>query len=288
MVASLVAAAAGLMAGQERTVDARTLVTVNGRGLTAEDVFVLSQLAPESDATDEALAALIGRAVERELIFQRGESLGLVRYDAIMRGRLLHLVRELAAAEADAAAPSEDELRAFYDAHRDAYRVASRTRFDEIVSRDRDSGRSSQVIDRAHERLEAGETWDAVRTELADPAPFDWGDAALDEGTVERQYGAAFADTLRETPVGDVSEPVRTDFGLHLIRVRAREGGRAMAFEEARDRVLIDATTSRSRRAVADWLERTRSEADVWIAPDAIARVRQAVLASQASEGNMQ
>lgn len=46
-----------------------------------------------------------------------------------------------------------------------------------------------------------------------------------------------FAEAAFKLKVGEVSEPVKTEFGYHLIKVTAREGEKEITFEGAKDKV---------------------------------------------------
>ena len=64
-------------------------------------------------------------------------------------------------------------------------------------------------------------------------------------------------------PVGEVGEPVETDFGYHLILVTKRGG---ITFEDVRDQ-LSAAVEENSDALLSDWLQTAASEADVTVGP---------------------
>ena len=61
-------------------------------------------------------------------------------------------------------------------------------------------------------------------------------------GTIRRgQTDPAFERAaFAMAKVGEISEPVRTDFGVHLIRLDAHKPGRQATFEEAKPRIMAD------------------------------------------------
>ncbi|MBK8974899.1 MAG: peptidyl-prolyl cis-trans isomerase [Planctomycetes bacterium] len=79
----------------------------------------------------------------------------------------------------------------------------------------------------AFARLAADAEFDALHPE---PIP----------GYVYQRYGVAFADAVRETAVGAVHDPVRSDAGWHLVRVDARIVTR---FDDVREELLALART---------------------------------------------
>lgn len=47
-----------------------------------------------------------------------------------------------------------------------------------------------------------------------------------------------FEKSAFELPIGVVSEPVKTQFGYHIIKVQSRDAARALSFEEVKDSIL--------------------------------------------------
>jgi peptidyl-prolyl cis-trans isomerase C len=55
------------------------------------------------------------------------------------------------------------------------------------------------------------------------------------------RYVQPFADAVRALRnAGDLSEPVKTDFGWHLIQLNSFEAGKQLSFDEVKDRILSD------------------------------------------------
>ena len=85
------------------------------------------------------------------------------------------------------------------------------------------------------ERILAGEDFAAVAREASDCPSRDRGGAL---GWFGRgQMVPEFEQAAFSQPVGETGEPVRTEYGFHLVLVTGREPGRALAFEEVREDV---------------------------------------------------
>ena len=53
---------------------------------------------------------------------------------------------------------------------------------------------------------------------------------------MKRIFGAEFADALKAMPVGAWQGPLRSGFGVHLVRLSARDEGRVATLDEVRAR----------------------------------------------------
>lgn len=98
----------------------------------------------------------------------------------------------------------------------------------------------SKLLD-LKKQVEAGELDFAVAADTysEDPANKETPDGGNIGYFARRgQVVDAFADAAFGLEVGAISDPVRTDFGLHLIKVTDRREGDDLQFEEIRDDVL--------------------------------------------------
>lgn len=190
--------------------------------------------------TAEELEGLIGEYVREEVLYREALALGLDRDDTVIR-RLLRqkfefVTQDLAVApEPDAAA-----LSAFYQANRERYRKPARLSF-------------SQIFFNLDRRGAAGEQ-DArlVLASLRD-APDDKGLAGLGDGTmldqtyrnmsvdeIDLHFGSDFSAALSQLEPGVWSGPIRSGYGLHLVRVNSRSAGEVLALADIEDRVRTD------------------------------------------------
>ncbi|MCB1740577.1 MAG: hypothetical protein KDK91_09420, partial [Gammaproteobacteria bacterium] len=71
--------------------------------------------------------------LQQEILYREGLSLGLHRSDAVIRDRLSTLVRGLTLSRAQVEAPSEAELREYFEQHRDRYRRPRRYSLEHVL-----------------------------------------------------------------------------------------------------------------------------------------------------------
>ncbi|MDA0707316.1 MAG: peptidylprolyl isomerase [Proteobacteria bacterium] len=62
--------------------------------------------------------------------------------------------------------------------------------------------------------------------------------AEVTDAEVERIFSVDFADALEPLVVGEWTGPVQSGYGLHLVRLDARDPGRTATLEDVRDAVL--------------------------------------------------
>jgi len=140
---------------------------------------------------------------------------------------------------------SEEELRAFYESEvsREPERFLGRERRKAahiLLSAGEDPEAARDRIEAVRARIEAGEEFAELAAEVSD----DPGSARSggDLGWVERgMMVPAFEEALfAMEQEGSVSEPVRTEFGWHLIRLEEIEQSGGASFEQARDELVAE------------------------------------------------
>jgi hypothetical protein len=111
-------------------------------------------------------------------------------------------------------------------------------------------------------RLDAGEDFGTVAADVSTDGSAADGGLLYTEGQdcpTANTYVQEFVDGALATPVGDVSDPVQTQFGWHVIVTDKLE---RRSFDEAKAEVAEYMRSTASQRAVADF-----GDADVWVNP---------------------
>lgn len=70
-----------------------------------------------------------------------------------------------------------------------------------------------------------------------------------------------FENAAFSLPVGAVSQPVKSDFGFHLIKVEATKPARNVSFEEVQSEIIRNLTTERRKAAFAAWMQQRQQRA---------------------------
>ena len=196
--------------------------------------------------------------IREELYVQRGVEMGLPNDDIDVRAALVGATEAQVAQDARTALPAEAELRAWYAAHPALYATQGTMTLHEWIVPD------ATTAARAVAALRGG----------ADPRSLTLRSSGrVDDG--EEFYFAArihLGDTLfriaRGMRDGEVADPVAAGDGHHLLQMVRNRPPRAIAFDEARDKVLRDFLADKIARLQRGNERFLRKRADVTIAAD--------------------
>jgi peptidyl-prolyl cis-trans isomerase D len=161
---------------------------------------------------------------------------------------------------------SEDELFDYYEANPDEFAQEEQVRARHIllqVGSERTEQQAEEQMLAIRGRLEAGEDFAALATELSD----DPGSKAQggDLGLFARgQMIAEFEEAAFNAQPGEVVGPVRTNFGYHLIRVEERRDAGSTSFtdsqEQIRSRLLAQRAQDLAESKATELAERIDKE----------------------------
>ncbi|ROR32254.1 peptidylprolyl isomerase [Inmirania thermothiophila] len=162
------------------------------------------------------------------------------------------LARAMLARVIAASPVSEEALRRAYE-ERFAGRGETEYRLRHILVADEARARE------ALRRLDAGEDFAAVARALSlDPSGEQGGDLGwLSPAALEPALRAAVE---RLAPGGRTTEPVRTRFGLHIVRLEGRRTAPPPPFEAVRSRLAAELQTERLKAHVAELRSKARIE----------------------------
>jgi peptidyl-prolyl cis-trans isomerase C len=182
----------------------------------------------------EELRGLIEERIDEEVLAREAVRLGLDRDDVIVRRRLAQKMAFVSDDLTLVAEPADTELRAYFDTHRESYATPDLYALRHVYF---NPDRHGMALDsdalRALQRLARG----ANANEMGDPfmLPRELADVSRDD--IARDFGSAFADAVTGTAPGAWAGPVRSPFGVHLVKLESHTPRSAASFEDVRDRV---------------------------------------------------
>jgi hypothetical protein len=185
--------------------------------------------------TSQELDGLIEEHIRDEVLTREAQRLGLDRDDTVIRRRLRQKI-EIITEEASASAqPSDKQLQTYLDKHRDDFRGESRLAFSQIFldpSRRGDAINSDakSILDQLQRRV-TSTNWQKLGDQLF---MLKREYSLSGEREIATTFGAEFASSLLDLKIGEWSGPVRSGYGLHLVRIDSSEPARPAVLADMR------------------------------------------------------
>lgn len=198
------------------------------------------------EPTAEELAALIEPTVRDEVFYRQALALALDENDDEVRRRLIEKMSYLTQDLADPAPSSPEHLRAFYTEQPQLFTIPALVTFDQVffspgargAALDADAAAGLTALQGGRAPAEVGDR--TPLRESYDGAPRE---------QVAVLFGEDIAAALFDAPPGDWTGPFRSDFGLHVVRLRSRSDERLPPYEEIEARVAEEFGAQRRREA---------------------------------------
>jgi len=246
-------------------------VTVNGVTISRKAIAAEVQNFPARNP-GEGWRAATRALVIRELLLQEARRLDVcveqktdedgrreTEEDALVRGLI---EREVRVPEAD-----EETLRRFYENNLRRFVTPSLYEADHIlIGARRDDDEAFAVARERASSLRATlatapERFAALARDCSDCPSASIGGSLgqIGPGDTTSEFEAA----LIELAPGDISAPVETRYGVHLIRLTRRIDGRQLLFESVRERIATYLVEHVQRQATAQYLSLLVGQADI-------------------------
>lgn len=162
----------------------------------------------------------------------------------------------------DGVSVSEEEVNGAYDQMLATFQAEEQRHSAHIlveVSDTQDDAAALAKITALKQRIDAGETFDAVAK--SDSEDLGSAEAGGDLGVNGKGvFATAFEEALFSMSEGEVSEPVRTEFGYHLIKLLGVSSKEAPTLAQVREQLTEDLV---SQKVEAVYVEKLETLADV-------------------------
>lgn len=247
---------------------------VNQRAIYRSDFVEQTQTqygVPFERTTLEQRRQVLGDMIDEELLVQRGIAVDLPASDPDVRAALVSGVELQMYADVLARQPTEDELRAYYEQHRDRYLSSGSMQLRDLLlnvgsGRD-DALRRAQA---AVVELRRGAVLDddfVARHGLRDSGRMQQG-GKIDLGevldfAVEAKLGGPIYALARTMQTGDVSDPIPLADGLHIVVMKQRRTPQALTFEAVSKSVAGDMKREARTKVRSATLGYLRGKADI-------------------------
>jgi hypothetical protein len=225
-----------------------------------KDTFANQWQRPPSE---EELRGLVAGFLEEELLAREAKVLGLDQNDTIVRRRLAQKLEFLIDDTSRIVDPNDDELRRFYDANAERFRAGARVSFTQLFFNPERRQHAEADARAALVSIPATGANDAAA--LGDPILLENEFHEVDEGTVSKVFGADFAQAIFLLEPGPWAGPVKSGYGVHLVRVTSLSEATVRPFEEIRPKILEEWRHQQEAEAKAVYLGKLREKYGVII-----------------------
>jgi hypothetical protein len=220
------------------------------------DVFLSARRIDSGKIPDETLMELLGQRVQLEGFYREAAARGLVPRagdEALSRWKTLELRARSVEEALPIPEPTAADLRAAFEARRTAFVAPPRARLEALRLWIKPDQRRDLYEDAREwgERLASGtasfEEAERALTPPAERVQLGW----MDDDQVWLR-GLNFDDAVKATKPGGATRLLQEGKELMIVRVLAREPGRQLSFEEAREVVRRRLRDEARQRASAD------------------------------------
>jgi len=268
-VAGLAIAGFGLFTAKgtsTRTVPSDCVALVNQRPILKID-FV-SQLRTVygvglGDSTAEQRQKVLGDMIREELFVQRGLELDFPASDPDTRTALVAAVEQQVGADVAAELPTEADLSAYYEAHKAKYSSDGTMVVHDLLSAKTDAATAQAAV----EALRRGTPLEEVA------ARYGFQDSGKTDGeefyfAVQAHLGDALYKAAIPLGDGQVSDPIPTPEGVHLLAMIRNVQPVALGFDKARERVANDYRKEAEAKVERQDETYLHEKADILVAPE--------------------
>ena len=197
--------------------------------------------------TENELQSLIEDRVQDEIAFREAAAMGLDQDDAVIRRRLRMKMELLMEDIAGLSPPSDEDLAAFLQEHRDLFYQEPQVSFMQVYLNSDKRGAGVGNDARAMLAKLTAEGPGADPESFSDPNMLPKEFSLSYASDIERLFGPSFANGILEVDPGTWGGPVMSSYGLHLVFVMKRIEGRDPELAEVREEVEREWTAKHRR-----------------------------------------
>ncbi len=190
--------------------------------------------------TSAEVRTLVDDFVLEEALYREGKALGVDIDDTVIRRRVRQKMEFALEDIIEHEAATDPQLEEWLAEHPERYTRPSRYRFRQLyLNPERHVTTLAADAERALASVRALDE-DADPRQIGDPSVMEhaFPDASVAE--VVSTFGEAFTESLADLPIGEWTGPVRSTFGLHIVRVDARTPGTLPPLDDVRASVERD------------------------------------------------
>jgi hypothetical protein len=204
--------------------------------------------------TNEELSGLVASLLEEELLAR----------DTIVRRRLAQKLTFMVEDTSHIVEPTEEDLRRFYAANSERFQADPRVSFTQVFFNPERRQNADQDAKLALASFRAGPSHDDAAS-VGDPLLLEADFHDVDQRTLSNMFGTEFAAAVFTLRPGPWSGPIKSAFGVHLVRVVDLRPAEPRPFESVRDKVAEEWRHQREGEMKASYLAKLQQKYGVVI-----------------------
>jgi len=197
--------------------------------------------------TPDELNGVIQQYIRETVLYREALTMGLNKHDQVIRRRLAQKLEFLAKDLVSLTPPTDEELVAYFDVHKDRYQEPALYTFTQVFF-DPDKRGDATLDDAEAIKVTLISIGDAIEDAGA------LGDAIMlqsyypekDPLEIQKSFGTGFTESLMDLAPGEWHGPVLSGYGTHLVYVSRIHEPPPPVFAEVRDQVVQEWTSERS------------------------------------------
>ncbi len=261
--------------------EGRLVARVGQGGVTEEQFVELALRNPavaQGDVSPELRKEILDRLVTEEALWQEAMARGLYRDPKVRKLMVNQLLRQAIYANVTAGDFSPEELRAYFEAHRDEFSVPEKVQAKRIFLRVGPNRSREEAMNLAakirQDLLQQPDRFKELAVQYSD-GPFKRRGGDL--GYISREGRAgidkAVVDMAFQLEVGQISQPFEAAGGVNLVTVAARRDRVERTFEHMKGSVLRRLKNERYKELTAAFEEEIKGKYTVTVDEELLSSV---------------
>ncbi len=213
--------------------------------------------------TETELQGMVDSYIREEVYYREALALGLDRNDTILRRRMMQKMEFLSNDLADMVSPDEAALNQYFLANQNKYELPARISFAHIYfSLDK---HGHQIVEDAEKVLTAVQASASVirASEQGDPFMYQYDFTLQTPAQIARIFGQEFAEQIFQLKTDNWQGPVKSGYGLHLVRVDEKVAARMPELATVIEKVSADWMFEQRQKINKEIYERFRDRYEI-------------------------
>lgn len=209
--------------------------------------------------TDEQRATLEQNYIASEVLYREALGLGLDEYDYVIRTRLIQKMDYLILdTMPEPQRHEEDQLRAWFQGKLEDYRIEPTVSFTHVFfqTKNRTLAEAKTMAEATRLTLQSENIGPDAAQQFGERFYFHRDYVEKSPELIEGHFGEVFQQAVFSQAVSEWSEPVVSEYGVHLVYVTRKQESRIPELEEVAGTVLADYEREQRREARSKAIEK--------------------------------